>query len=458
MTSLLAEDHPEFVVPKLPPGPKGYPLLGILPYLRANPLQYFVDVSREYGDFVRLDFGPQKFFLVNQPDAIRQILQDKDGIFEKGYDLVKAVTGNGLIASEGELWLRQRRIMQPAFHHKKISGLIAIMTDNIGAVIDRWHAWSQSGADVDIEAEMFRLTRFNIVRSMFGLDIESELDQTGEDFEACLQYLAQLMKAPFKFLTYVPTPTNVRFKKARRRLDQLVYAILEKRREQKIESDDLLDLLLSARDSDGNEGMSDQQLRDEVITLLMTGHETSASALTWTWYLLSRHQAVLDKVRHEIKRVLGARKPEFEDLQHLEYTGMVIDEVLRLYPSTWLFARKATRDFTLASYRLPGNAMIFLSPFIVHRDARIWADPEVFRPERFHPETKSQRHPFAYFPFGGGPRRCIGETIALTVMKLVVAMLLQRFRLEPISGGVIEPVPKATLRMSDRFRVRIREN
>jgi len=440
---------------KEPDGPAGYPLVGILPYLRKNPLQYFVEVSREFGDIIRLDFGPRRFYLLNHPDYIQFVLQDSQAIFTKGYDLVKPVTGNGLIASEGEFWRRQRRIVQPAFHRNKIAGLISIMTDNVRTMLDRWATHSEKGSPVDIEAEMLRLTRHNIVRTMFTVDIEGELTQTTRDFEACLQYLAQLMKAPFEFMTYVPTPTNLRFRQARRRLDDLVYTILEKRRRQSTESDDLLGLLLSARDDATNETMTDQQLRDEIMTLLITGHETTASALTWTWYLLSKHPAVLEKMQREIQSVLGARRPEFEDIQKLTYSGMVMDEVLRLFPSTWIFARKAMQSFGLGSFQIPEKAMLFLSPFIVHRDERFWDDPEQFRPERFLADEKETRHPFAYFPFGGGPRRCLGETVALTVMKLVVAMVLQRYRLEPVQEEEIQPVPKATLRMGDRLSMRV---
>jgi len=440
---------------KEPDGPAGYPLVGILPHLRKNPLQYFVNVSREFGDIVRLDFGPRRFYLVNHPDYIQLILQDNQAIFEKGYDLVKPVTGNGLIASEGEFWRRQRRIVQPAFHRNKVSALVSIMTDNVRAMTERWAVFSDAGTAVDVEEEMLRLTRHNIVRTMFSLDIDGDLAQTSKDFDACLHYLAQLMKAPFEFMTYVPTPTNLRFRQARRRLDDLVYTILEKRREHPAESDDLLGLLLAARDDATNEAMTDQQLRDEIMTLLITGHETTASALTWTWYLLSKHPGVLAEMQGEMAAVLGEKPPEFEHLQKLKYFGMVIDEVLRLYPSTWLFARKATQRFELGAFQIPKKAMLFLSPFIVHRDERFWHKPTVFRPERFLQDAKEDRHPFAYFPFGGGPRRCLGETVALTVMKLVLVMVLQRYRLEPVQEHEIKPVPRATLRMSDKLRMAI---
>ena len=438
------------------PGPRGYPLVGILPHLRKNPLQYFVKVAREYGDVVRLDFGPKKFYLLNHPAYIKYVLHDNHANFRKGYDLVKPVLGDGLITSEGALWRRQRRLLQPAFHRRQLEGLVSLMVKNIARTLQGWDTFAARSAAFDMEEEMFRLTRYNLVKTMFNLDLETKMAEVGKDFEACLAYLQQLMKAPFKPMAYLPTPTNVRFWRARKRLDRLVYDILAKRRSNGGgASDDLLALLLKARDDETHDNMSDRQLRDEVMTLLIAGHETTATALTWTWYLLAKHPEVAGKVTDEIRTVLSGRTPTFEDVPKLVFTGMVIDEVLRLYPSTWLFARQAIASFEIGSYAIPKSAMIFMSPFIMHRHPTYWSGPEAFQPERFLPDKKAQQAPYTYFPFGGGPRSCIGDQFALTVMKLVVAMVLQRYRLTVAEDRIIEPLPKATLRPGSRLQMMV---
>ncbi len=438
------------------PGPKGRPFIGVIPAMARDPLSFMCKCAKRYGEVVKLPIGPKRFYLVNNPEYIKHILQENDRNFRKGYELTRPVVGNGLISSEGELWRKQRRLIQPAFHREKIASLVAAMATNIGEMLQRWQSRANPSAPVDMEAEMFRLTRHNLIKTIFSLELPEEIDRAGEAFEAGLEYLQQLMKAPFKLHALIPTPTNVRFWRSRKKIDHLIYAMLAARKDGNGKNGDLLDLLLNASADAAHDTMSDQQLRDEIMTLLMTGHETTASALAWTWYLLTRHPEEETRVVEEIKSVVGRRTPTAEDLPKLEYTGMVIDEVLRLYPSTWIFARQPLADFELGPYRIPRSAMVFLTPFIMHRHPDHWPAPETFQPQRFLPEARAERHPFAYFPFGGGPRYCIGDVLAKTIMKLVIVIVLQEFRLQQVAPDKeILPKPKATLRPGGPIEIRL---
>lgn len=409
-----------------------------------------------YGDVVRLQLGPKSFYLVNHPDYIKSILQDNYKNFVKGYDLVEPVTGRGLLISEGEFWKRQRKLIQPAFHRQKIAALIYGMTQNIDAHLCDWQKNVDSGEPLDIEAQMFKITRYNLVRTLFGFEMGDEVDKAGEAFEVCLEYLQALMKAPFKVMTYLPTRTNFRFRKARKVLDRLVYSMLEKKKNSGAEGSDLFSMLLREQ-SIANDTMTDKELRDEVMTLFITGHETTATALTWVWYLLDRHPEVLTKLHNEIQQMLGSKLPVAEDLPELKYTNMVIDETLRLYPSTWLFARQPLTDFSIGGYTVPKSAMVFLSPYVMHRHPEYWQNPDLFQPERFE-NGQEGRHPFVYFPFSGGPRNCVGAGFAISVIKLVIVMVLQRFDLKRVTDEEIKPAPKATLRPGAKLWMRVKQS
>jgi cytochrome P450 len=433
-----------------PPGPEGYPLLGIIPDLRRSPLYYFVDVAQRYGAVVKLNLGPGSMVLVAHPDAVQYVLQQNHQNYRKGYDAVEPVIGKGLVTSEGEFWLRQRRLMQPMFHRERVAAFADMMVAATERLLAQWYRHDPR-RPLDVAEQMTRLTQEIIARTMFSADVGEQVDRLMAAFEFTLQYLNQRMFMPVPYLERLPTPTNIRFRRALRTLDEITYDLIQKRR-RLIATDpaaappDLLTMLLQARDADTGEQMSDKQLRDEVITIFFAGHETTASTLSWAWYVLARRPDLADELRAEAQRVLGDRRPEAADVPELAFTRRVIDETLRLFPPAWMFARQAIADDEILGFHVRAGSMLALSPYVTHRDPAFWEQPYRFDPDRFLPERKKQHHRYAYFPFGGGPRLCIGRDFALTEATLILAMIARRFELRLAPGAVVEEQPVATLR------------
>ncbi len=431
---------------EITPGPAGYPVLGVLPKMWGGPLQFFVEAARQHGDVVRLELGPRRFYLLNHPDFIQHVLQDNYRNYRKGYEQIEPLIGKGLVSSDGNLWRRQRRLMQPAFHRQRLASFATTITSTTNEMLKRWQPMARRGEPIDVAAEMMRLTMDVILKTMFSTHIADRADVAGRAFETTLEHVNMRLMAPFDWLESLPTPGNRRFQRALRTLDDIVYGIIDERRRHPTGTNDLLSMLLEARDEETGESMSDQQLRDEVMTIFLAGHETTANALAWTWYLLSKYPEAERRLEAELATVLGGRPPTFEDLPRLTYTRMVIDEALRLYPPAWMFAREAVQADEIGGYRIPAGARIMLSPYVAHRHPGFWDNPEGFDPERFTPERSEGRPRYAYFPFGGGPRRCIGEGFALMEAQLVLATVVQRHRLDLVPGHPVEPQPMATLR------------
>ena len=414
--------------------------------LGADPLNYLVSATREHGDVVYLDMGPRRFYLINHPDGVKHVLQDNNRNYRKGYEKLKPFLGNGLVASEGDFWRRQRRLMQPAFHRERIAALTTTMTEVTATMIERWRPFAERGEPIDAADEMMRLTLNIIVSTMFSTDVEREYAMLSEAFGVALEYLNTKLFSPIDIPERWPTPLNRRFLKARRTIDDVVYRVIGERRRTGNTGDDLLGMLLEARDEETGEGMSDEQLRDEVTTIFVAGHETTAATLTWTWYLLSKHPDIARRVSNEVDAALGGRTPAMADLSNLAYTRMVIDEAMRLYPPAWMFARLAIGDDEVCGYRIPAGSMVMLSPYVMHRHPAYWDNPEGFDPERFLPERSADRPKYAYFPFGGGPRLCIGNTFSQIEAQLIVAMVAQTYRLHLLPGYRVEARPISTLR------------
>lgn len=428
------------------PGPKPYPIVGLVPKLLRDPLGFFVRAAREYGDVVYLQLGPRGSYLVTHPDDIKRVLQDNNRNYLKGYDVVKPLVGEGLLSSEGEFWRRQRRLMQPAFHRGRIASMAPAMVEATQEMLARWRPYAESGRPFDIAAEMMRLTQEIIVKTMFSTSIGADAEVAAQAFSDTLAYMNQLLLAPLPWLHRLPLPSKRRFYAAIRTLDAIVYRIIAERRASASAPDDLLGMLVNARDPETGEGMSDRQIRDEVMTIFLAGHETTANALAWVWHLLAEHPQVDAAFRDEVEQVLGGRPPTADDVPNLPYTGKILSEALRLYPPAWMFARMLAEEDTLGGYRLPAGAMLMISPYVTHRDPRWWPDPERFDPERFAPEQIKTRPRFAYFPFSGGPRVCIGEPFAWQEAILVMALVAQTYRLRPAPGYAVTPQPMATLR------------
>jgi cytochrome P450 len=417
---------------EIPPAAPGVPLLGVLPQVWRNPLIFFLNTAIEHGGVVQIQMGPGQMYLVSHPEAVKRVLLDNNKNYIKGYDKAKSLFGEGLLTSEGEKWLRQRRLMSPAFSRSTLISLLPMMVEAAQQKINEWNARSDPQQPVDMASEMMLLTQTIILKTMFSTDIGENAGQAAEAFTVALEHLNFTMMVPFEFVQNLPIPANIRFNAAIKYLDELIYGFIEERRRNGLQREDLLGMLMAARDEETGEGMTDQQMRDEMITIFLAGHETTASLLGWTWYLLGQNPAIQAGLRLEQQDRLDGRIPNHEDLRTLDYTRKVLEEALRMYPPAWMFARQSVNEDILNGYQIPAGATIMLSPYVTHRLPEFWDDPERFDPERFTADKMEQRHRFAYFPFGGGPRLCIGNNFALMEAPLLLTMLMQNFRFELI--------------------------
>lgn len=320
------------------------------------------------------------------------------------------------------------------------------MTDAAELMLDRWRTHAEQGRAVDVFSEMMRLTLEIVGRTLLSSDVSGDTDAVGQAVTILREHVNYRAMRLFTLPERFPTPRNLRFKRALRTVDTVVYGMIEERRRAGRDTGDLLSMLLLTRDEETGEGMSDKQLRDEVMTIFLAGHETTASVLAWTWYLLSAHPEVEGRLHDELSQVLDGRPPTFEDLPHLKYTRMVIEESIRLYPPAWSVGRTAIADDEIGGYRIPANSQVTLSPYVTHRHRAFWENPERFDPERFTPERVAERPRYAYFPFGGGPRQCIGNEFAMMEAQLILAMVAKTYRLRQIPGHPVEPEPVITLR------------
>lgn len=429
----------------LPPGPRQFIPGAHLLTLRRNPINFLMKLAREYGDLVYFKLGPQPVFLVNHPNYIRDVLVTHNGQFMKGEGLQRAkrLLGEGLLTSEGEFHLRQRRLAQPAFHRQRIAGYATTMTAYAARLGDEW----QPGAELDVAREMMHLTLAIAGKTLFDTDVESEADEIGDALSQAMR-LFNYLTLPFaQLLERLPLPAMKRFRQARARLDETIYRIIAARRASGEDRGDLLSMLIAARDEEGDgTGMTDEQLRDEAMTIFLAGHETTANALTWTWYLLSQHPEIEKRLHAEIDEVLQGRLPAAEDYASLRYAEMVLAEAMRLYPPAWIIGRRALNDYKINGYHIPARAILLMSPYVMHHNQNYFPDPFKFDPERWTPERRTIRPKFSYFPFGGGPRLCIGEHFAWMEGVLVLATLAQRWRLRLAPGHPIELQPLVTLR------------
>jgi cytochrome P450 len=418
--------------------------------LRRDPLGFLLDGMRRHGDVFRHQLGPLVFHLVAHPDHVRRVLVDNARNYPRGwyYRRTRVVAGEGLINTEGAAWRRLRRMSQPAFHHRRIVGRVDAMTDAIGAMLGRWREHAGAGrGPIDVAADVAGLTLRIAGRALMGIDLLGEAERVGRAVTTSLDYLehwlTHLLALPLGF----PTPRNLKARRALRDFDELIAGILAaRRRDAGHDAGDLLSMLLSARDEETGEGLSDRELRDQILTFIVAGHETTAVALSWTIALLCRHPEVQERLRAEVADVLGGRIPAAEDLPGLASARRVVEESLRLYPPVYAVARDAAAEDEIGGYRIPARSTVILSPYVTHRHPAFWPDAEAFDPDRFLPERSDERPRFAWFPFLGGPHQCIGEEFAMLEMVLAVTMLVQAFRFELAPAACIEPRPMLSLR------------
>ena len=419
----------------------------MLPAVRRNPTSVFLDAARRYGEVSYFKIGPRRGFLLTNPADIRHVLQDNARNYRKSplYDKLRVVLGNGLLTSEGDFWLRQRRIAQPAFHRQRIAALAGVMAAAAREAAAHWEMVASAGRPVDIDEEMMRLTRTVVLRTLLGADLGPFSDTVDDAWRVLNEHIAESFWS-LGLTGWWPSARKRRFHEARQVMRGAVDHVIAERRRNPSDSADLLSMLMTARDEDTGEAMTDEQLRVEVTTFLLAGQETTSLALTWIWYLLSQHPAAQQRLENEVDAALDGRPPEYNDLVNLPYVRMVIDEAMRLYPPAWGFSRQAIGDDQIGGFNLPGGFLVFVVPYVLHRLPAFWNNPDVFDPERFTPERAADRPKFVYLPFGAGPRQCIGNQFALIEAHLVVATLAQRYRLHLVPGHRVDPWPLITLR------------
>jgi len=440
-------------VPAVAPGPK-QSLLGSLVYLPGrDPLAFFTNLARTYGDIVSYRMGGEQMFFVNDPQHIKDIFVTHNKSFMKGRGLQRAkrLLGEGLLTSEGAVHLRQRRLMQPAFHRESVAGYGQTMVAYAERMRDGW----VDGRTLDIAAEMNRLTLSVVGKTLFDADVESQAVEVGEALTGVMDTFWMMMLPFADAIERLPVPRLRRARMARVRLDQIIYRMIADRRASGRDHGDLLSMLLEAQDEDDGGVMTDEQVRDEAMTIFLAGHETTANALTWLWYLVAGAPEVEAKLHEEIDRVLQGRRPTFADVGTLPYVERVVTETMRLYPPAWIIGRRALVDYPIGSYVMPARSIIILSPYVLQRDRRYYADPERFDPDRWTAEFRARLPKFAYFPFGGGPRQCIGESFAWMELVLVTATIAQRWKLRLVPGHPVVPQPLVTLRTKHGMRMTV---
>ena len=446
------------------PGPRGHFLLGSIPEIMQDRVQFLVNLRRNHGDVVRIRLGPESAVVIFHPDAIQRVLVDNQKNYTKAtrtYASLSLICGNGLICSNGDFWLRQRRLMQPAFHRENIEAMEDIILSQVRDSLDHLEPFAQQGLIVNFAHEMMNYALGIVTRALFGRRVQDMDGSLGETIHFLMSDTAFRFEHPFYPPLWFPASHNRKFNAALKRLDQEVYDIIQSRRQTPTDRVDLLQMMmdaqLAAEETPGSEmqQMTDKQLRDEAVTLFLAGHETTALALSWTLYLLSGHPEVEARLREEIHTVLAGRLPTLADLPRLTYTRQVLEESLRFYPPAWLTERKAIQDDVLNGYHIPAGTTLAITQYVTHRHPDFWENPEVFDPDRFSPERSAGQHPYAYIPFGGGPRLCIGKNLALLETHLGLAALIQRYRFEMEPGWKVDWEPELSLRLKGGLPMRL---
>ncbi|HEV8241175.1 MAG TPA: cytochrome P450 [Thermoanaerobaculia bacterium] len=436
-----------------PPGPRGSLLLGNLREFARDNLRYFQRQIGAHGDVVGGRFFNRRFVVLGHPDLVEQVLLVQHRNFKKHsffWRHVTALFGRGLLVSEGDFWLRQRRLAAPAFHGRRIAAYAGDMVAFAERMLDDW----RDGEARDAHQEMMRLTMQIVAKTLFDAEVSEDYAEISRAFDDVVEEIALRFRQPLPIPDWVPMARNRRYLAAVRQLDSLVYRFIAERRADPRDRGDLLSMLLAARDDDGA-GMSDVQVRDEVITLFLAGHETTAIALSWTWYLLARHPEAEARLGAELDAVLAGRAPALEDLPRLVYAEQVVKESMRLFPPAYAFGREALADCEIGGYRVPAKTTVFISQWATHRDGRFFPDPETFRPERWTADFEAALPRYAYLPFGGGPRICIGNRFAMMEAVLLLATVARRYRLRLASEAEIEPFASITLRPVGGVPVRL---
>ena len=432
-----------------PGGPRGWPVVGSLFEFTNNPLTFTSDLFRQYGEVASFDILGAPFVMFFHPRAVKNILIDNARNFtnREANPKLREIVGDGLLTIDGVEHRRQRRIVQPAFHRSRIERYASLMIERTERMLTSW----RSGQEIDMSVAMSDLTLEIAGDSLFGADLGERAREIGQAFLAMSEYADLPVLSPSRISIDLPFTVYGKSIRARRRLLEIVETIIHQRRESGELGEDVLSMLLASRDDEGG-GLDDVQVRDHILTFLAAGHATTANVLSWTFYLLSENPRVREKLTAELIGVLGGRAPSVEDLAHLPYLEMVINESMRLFPPAWAQARRASDGFDLEGYHFPAGTLVGVCQWVTHRRADLWGDPVAFRPERFAPDAP-EPPPLSFFPFGGGPRTCIGMPFALLEARLLLATILQRYSPALVPGHPVEP--RALIILQPRFGMRM---
>jgi cytochrome P450 len=432
------------------PGPRGLPLLGSIRDIQRDNIQTFMDAWREYGDIVHFR-GPLKINLLVHPDYVQRVLRDNYKNYPRPKfvaDKLKSIVGEGLVAAEGDVWQRARKMAQPAFDPEIVNSFDPMFVANTARLLDEWEGHAARGEMIDAKSEMMHLTLANLANTTFHADLGAEIPEIEPKVAFTLQHTHKRLTSPID-PQRLPLPSSRRFDATLASLNEIIYRLIRERRAAKDDAKDLVTTLIVQRDEATGGTLTDEQLRDEIIGFFIAGHETVSSAMSWTWYLLSLNPECWRRLRDEVDQVLGGRAPTVEDIPKLTYTQNVLLESMRMYPPIFVLMRYALEDDLMGEYRVPGDSNVVLCPYVTHRHPEFWDNPEGFDPDRFLPERAAGIHRMAYFPFSGGPRKCIGNTMAMLQMPIILAMATQRFRLNLVPGQTVIPEPAISLRPQD---------
>jgi cytochrome P450 len=436
------------------PAPEGNTIVGHLLDLSNDPLG-FLTKCRDYGDIVPLRLGLTPVCLLTNPAYIEQVLKDRDTFIKsRGFRVLKTLLGEGLLTAEGESWFWQRRLAQPIFQQKRIDRYGVTMVEYTDRMLDTWH----DGESHDVHADMMRLTLQIVMKCIFDTDVDSgEAAVVSNALDVAMHWFESKRRQNFLVWEWLPRPENVRYRQAIAKMDEAIYGLIRARRSQPEPSNDLLSMLMAARDEETGQQMDDKLLRDEVATLMLAGHETTANALSWTWMLLAQHPEARQKLQLELQQVLAGRSPTLADLRHLTYANQIIKESMRLYPPVAVFGREAARDCTIGDYEIQQGTVITISQWVMHRHPQYFDRPEAFEPERWTEEFEKQLPRGVYIPFGDGPRVCIGKGFAQMEAVLLLTTIAQRFELDLEPGFPIVPQPSITLRPEYGIKVKLKQ-
>ncbi len=434
-----------------PTGPNGLPIIGnTFAFISPNRLDWMQSVLDDYGDVVKFKLLNEEMYLVNHPDLVKEMMAVKQDNYTKrstAFKMVSVVLGESTFTARGKSWARKRKLAQPSFHKKKINNLTSIMTDTIKDMLDDWETRCDKGETIEVANAMMRLTLSVVVKALFSTALkEEELQTVADIFTPLLVETTKRILYPFKWIFKLPTAKNKAYFENIEKLDQIIFRIIKERRASSEKPMDLLQMLLDAKDEETGEFLDDRELRDEVMTVFIAGHETTANAMAWLWSVLSRRRDIRKKVEEEVDQVLGERVPTAADFPKLPYLLKVFKETLRVYPPVPILPRHVEKDDKIGNYNMKAGHDVLISPYLLHRHPDFWEKPEYFDPERFEKEAIKKQHVFAYLPFGGGPRICMGNNFAMMEAVFILAMTAQKFRLNVLPGTEIKPIISLTTR------------